>query len=131
MLFQHKPLYHEVLECARICHEVNRAYCQSLGDTTQPRWENAPDWQKNSAIAAVEAHVTSNLTMTPEDTHKSWFDHKIAEGWKYGPVKDVDKKEHPCLVHYKHLPPEQRAKDYLSRAVVHSFFARHVAPYAG
>lgn len=131
MLFQHKPLYHEILECARICHEVNRAYCQSIGDTTQARWENAPDWQKDSAVAGVETHVTSGLTLRPEDNHSSWLARKKAEGWKYGAVKDPAKKEHPCFLPYNELPPEQKTKDYLFRAVVHAFFARHVAPYAG
>lgn len=42
-----------------------------------------------------------------------------AAGWKYGPVKDPERKEHPCFVPYDGLPPEQRAKDYLFRAVVH------------
>lgn len=27
---------------ARICHEVNRAYCEALGDTSQVSWEDAP-----------------------------------------------------------------------------------------
>lgn len=33
---------------AKVCHEVNRAYCQALGDDSQIVWESAPDWQKNS-----------------------------------------------------------------------------------
>ena len=38
---------------AKVCHEVNRAYCMSQGDGSQPRWEDAPDWQKQSAISGV------------------------------------------------------------------------------
>lgn len=131
MIFVHKPLLHEVLECARICHEVNRAYCWTVGDSSQPRWENAPDWQKQSAAAGVQAHIDSGLTMKPEDSHVSWMAQKKADGWKYGPEKDADKKRHPCMVPYSELPPEQKAKDHLFRSVVHSFFARHIAPYAG
>ncbi len=38
---------------AQIAHETNRAYCQSIGDQSQPPWESAPDWQRDSAIKGV------------------------------------------------------------------------------
>ena len=105
-------------EIARVAHEINRAYCASLGDDSQPSWGNAPDWQKASALAGVDMHLASP-DATPENSHESWLAQKTAEGWKYGPVKDAEKKEHPCFLPYSELPPEQKAKDYLFRAVVH------------
>ena len=48
---------------------------------------------------------------------------KADEGWKYGPVKDADKKEHPCFLPYHNLPLEQRMKDYLFGAIVAAFYA--------
>ena len=42
---------------------------------------------------------------------------KRADGWKYGTVKDVKNKKHPCFVSYEYLPVEQRAKDYIFRAI--------------
>lgn len=105
-------------EIARVAHEINRAYCASLGDTSQPSWEDAPEWQKASALAGVEMHL-ANPDATPENSHESWLAQKTAEGWKYGPVKDAQKKEHPCFMPYAELPPEQKAKDFLFRAVVH------------
>ena len=38
----------------------------------------------------------------------------------YGPVKDLDAKQHPCMVPFEQLPVEQQAKDYIFRAVVHA-----------
>lgn len=105
---------------ARAAHEINRAYCAALGDVTQPAWEDAPAWQKSSALAGVDMHL-ANPDATPEDSHASWLAQKLAEGWKYGPVKDVAKKEHPCCVPYAELPAEQKAKDYLFRRTVHLF----------
>lgn len=29
-------------EIAQACHAVNRAYCQALGDFSQPVWNEAP-----------------------------------------------------------------------------------------
>lgn len=103
---------------AKIAHEINRAYCQSLGDNSQPAWEDAPDWQKDSASAGVAMHI-ENPDATPEQSHVSWLAAKIDQGWKYGPVKNSALKEHPCCVPYDELPVEQKAKDYLFRAVVH------------
>lgn len=126
MKFAHQPMLHEVIECARIAHEVNRAYCWATGDASQSHWENAPDWQRTSAIAGVEAHIASGLTMTPQGSHESWLAVKKADGWKLGPEKDPIKKRHPCMRPYNELPPEQQVKDALFRAVVHSFFAHHI-----
>ena len=108
----------KALSIAMICHGINAAYCQSLGDNSQPTWEDAPDWQKQSAIVGVEMHL-ANPDATPEQSHQSWYKQKEAEGWKYGEVKDPELKEHPCFLPYEELPQEQKAKDYLFRAVVH------------
>lgn len=102
---------------ARVCHEINRAYCEAIGDTSQPKWEDAPDWQKSSAMNGVDFTI-ANPQATPADSHKSWLAEKEREGWRYGPVKDPTTKEHPCFVPYEELPIEQRVKDHLFQAVV-------------
>ncbi len=102
---------------ARTCHEVNRAYCESQGDQSQAPWWDAPQWQKDSAIAGVR-FILENPDAKPSDSHESWLEQKRADGWKYGPVKDPDKKEHPCFVPYDELPPAQKAKDYIFCALV-------------
>ena len=104
---------------ARVAHEVNRAYCQAIGDNSQPSWEDAPQWQKDSAINGVKFHQ-QNPDATPENSHESWLKQKVEEGWVYGLVKDAEKKEHPCCVPYSELPLAQKVKDYLFRSVIHS-----------
>lgn len=96
--------------CARAAHEVNRAYCIAIGDTSQPSWDEAPDWQKSSARKGVVGVLQGN---TPEQSHESWLKEKAETGWSYGPVKDPEKKEHPCFVEYDALPPTQKVKDEL------------------
>ena len=107
-----------ITEIAEICHEVNRAYCQSIGDNSQPVWRDAPDWQKASAILGVTFHLQNPLA-GPDSSHVEWMKVKAAEGWVYGPVKDPEKKEHPCMVSYEELPTEQKSKDYIFREIVH------------
>ena len=104
-------------QIAHVVHEANRAYCLELGDTSQPPWSEAPDWQKESAINGIRA-VLNGTANSPEKQHQNWMDEKIAAGWKYGPVKAPEKKEHPCLVPYADLLLEQQIKDHLFRAIV-------------
>lgn len=104
---------------AKICHEANKALCETQGDFSQPSWEDAPQWQVDSAIKGVEFHL-ANPNAGTDDSHKSWLKEKEETGWKFGPVKNADKKEHPCFVPYEQLPPEQQSKDYLFRGTVHS-----------
>lgn len=107
-------------QIARICHETNRAYCESIGDSSQKPWEWAEQWQRDSAIKGVE-YALANPGATPADQHEAWSRDKIAQGWTLGAVKDPDKQEHPCLVPYDDLPIEQRLKDHLFRGVVQAF----------
>lgn len=109
----------KVLLIARAAHMINLAYCLSIGDESQPSWEDAPDWQKESAVAGVEMHL-ANPDATPQQSHESWLKQKLAAGWTYGEVKDAEKKQHPCCVAYEDLAPEQKSKDFLFRAVVHA-----------
>jgi hypothetical protein len=104
---------------AKIAHEINKAYCHAIGDYSQPTWQDAPEWQKSSAIKGVEFHML-NPDAGPDASHASWMKQKTEEGWKYGPIKDAEKKEHPCYVPYEDLPTEQKAKDYLFKQVVTS-----------
>lgn len=108
-----------IYDAARTAHEVNRAYCQAIGDNSQPTWADAPLWQRTSAIEVVRFHQ-DNPEATPENSHESWLKTKVADGWVYGPVKDPEKKEHPCMRPYAELPLELRVKDHLFRAVVHA-----------
>lgn len=117
-----KSMVHSI---ARVCHEVNAAYCRALGDISQVPWEQAPDWQKESAIKGVELHL-ANPDAGPQASHDSWMNQKRAEGWSYGPVKDAEHKLHPCMVPFHDLPPEQQAKDHIFRGVVHAI-AREMA----
>lgn len=107
--------------CARAAHEINRLYCLSHGDASQPHWENAPDWQQQSARNGVRGALNGNNT--PEESHLSWMMEKIETGWVYGPVKDPEKKQHPCMVPYGQLPPEQQRKDTLFLATVRAMAA--------
>ena len=108
-----------VEQIAQVCHEINRAYCQSMGDGSQPFWEFAPDWQQQSAINGVNFHL-NNPDAGADASHNSWMKEKVESGWVYGEVKNPEAITHRCIVPFDQLPKEQQAKDFLFRQVVHS-----------
>jgi len=112
-----------VEQIAKLCHEANKHFCRLIGNFTQHSWEESPEWQRQSAIKGVEFNL-ANPDAPASASHDSWLKEKQETGWKYGPVKDADKKEHPCFVPYEQLPLEQRTKDHLFKAVVAAMSAR-------
>ena len=107
-----------VEKIARVAHEVNKAYCEALGDFSWASWENASEWQREFARMGVDLHMSGNFG--PEASHISWMKQKVEDGWVYGEIKDPEAKTHPCIVQFDQLPVEQQAKDYIFRAVVHA-----------
>lgn len=107
-------------QIAHVTHDANRSYCRTIDDYSQGLFEVAPEWQRKSAIKGVQFHL-DNHGASAEDSHKSWLEEKKKDGWKYGKVKDVEKKEHPCYVPYADLPEEQKIKDYIFSGIVKAF----------
>ena len=109
----------KVEQIAQVAHEINKAYCEAIGDNSQPSWENAPDWQKESAINGVNFHL-STPDAGPDASHNSWMKQKVESGWVYGEEKNPEEKTHPCIVPFEELSLSQQVKDHLFRQVVHS-----------
>ncbi len=101
--------------CAAAAHEVNKVFCDMTGDASQAHWEQAPEWQRTASIEGVAVALQG---ASPRQLFEAWKAAKQRDGWIHGPVKDGDKKTHPCLVEYDDLPPVQKAKDGLYSAVV-------------
>lgn len=101
-----------IMEVARVAHEVNRAYCISIGDHSQQPWEKAPQWQQKSVVKGV-LNIAQNPDVGPGDSHSSWLQEKEADGWTWGPDKNPELKQHPCMLPFNHLTLEQQIKDHL------------------
>lgn len=105
---------------ARACHEANRAWCLALGDCSQKSYDDADEWQRESARRGVGIAIGG---AGPAEQHEAWCADKRADGWIYGDVKDPGMKRHPCLVPYTDLPVEQKVKDGIYIATVRAFAA--------
>lgn len=104
---------------AEFAHEINRAYCEAIGDQSQPKWADLPAHLQAGIMMGVEANIDS--IMSPEQSHSVWMEEKRRTGWRYAPVKNVEAREHPCMVPWDLLPQDQRVKDYLFVAVMRLF----------
>ena len=107
---------------AAACHSAWYAYTVLGFKEEGEPWSTIAQWQKDSLYNAIEfwdtftekvpvgglAWLRTNL---PVLSHDNWTKHKLSEGWIYGPVKDANKKTHPCLVPYTALPAAQQLKD--------------------
>lgn len=112
-------LMRRIDEIAEVAHQANKTWCELNGDFSQMDWKDAPEWQRKSAINGVCFHM-DNPNATPEASHENWLKEKVADGWVYGPVKDVEKKTHPCCRPYEELPVFQRVKDHLFKSIVNT-----------
>jgi len=121
MINSEQNLAAQITWIAKIVHDVNRAYCQAIGDNTQVPWEEAAQWQRDAAIAGV-IFLINNETASSATSHDEWMAKKIADGWVYGIEKNPELKQHPCIVPYETLPKEQQAKDYIFHAIVRALY---------
>lgn len=104
---------------AKICHEANRVWCQAGGDYTQKHWEDAEQWQRDSAINGVKFRI-NNSNAGVDSQHNAWMEDKMRNGWTFGEIKNDEKKTHPCIVPFEKLPKFQQKKDSLFCAIVDS-----------
>ena len=112
----------KVIAIARACHNVNKSWCEINGDHTQKSWEEAENWQRESAVKGVQFRL-ANPNGGVDAQHNAWMADKFADGWIYGEEKDADKKTHPCLVHFAQLPIHQQVKDKLFCGIVDAMSA--------
>jgi hypothetical protein len=110
----------DIEHIARVVHEANRAHCIAAGDMSHLPWDEAEQWQRDSAIEGVKIRL-DDPGMSPVGQHAAWMKHKLEDGWVYGPVKDAEAKTHPCLVAYHLLPVHEQMKDAIFGAIVDAF----------
>ena len=106
------PSLAQVIAIAAVCHEANKAYCESLGDFSQEHWDKAPVELRNSAIHGVQ-QVADGIITSDSSAHDSWMKEKLEAGWTHGDKKSIAKKTHPNLLPFHMLPDEQQLKDRL------------------
>jgi hypothetical protein len=64
---------------------------------------------------------TSHIKLRPEihdltealakNTHEVWAQERMAQGWRFGPERNDQRKEHPSLIPYEQLPEKEKVYD--------------------
>lgn len=64
-------------------------------------------------LSAVELPEGLNelVESLAKNVHEVWAAGRIADGWKFGPIRDDIKKKHPCLIPYDDLSDEEKEYD--------------------
>ena len=104
---------------ARVAHEVNRAYSEAVLAENQAPWDELSDEERASKIDGVR-WLQENPDADPAMVHEAWLHSKTSAGWVYGPVKDVERKQHPYILPFTGLSRAQQAKDVLFVTIVRS-----------
>lgn len=107
----------KIVSIAKVCHQANKAWCEVVGDNSQKDWDEAEQWQRDSAVKGVQFKI-DNPDAGHDAQHNSWMQEKVDAGWVYGETKDAEAKTHPCIVPFDQLPEFQQKKDALFCAIV-------------
>ena len=59
-------------------------------------------------LAADILDLTEQLA---ENTHENWAKQRLSDGWRRGPKRSDDEKQHPGLIPYRELPESEREYD--------------------
>lgn len=46
-----------------------------------------------------------------ENAHEIWAERRMRDGWRYGPVRNDDRREHPSLIPYDQLDESEKEYD--------------------
>ena len=102
-------------DIAVVMHEANRAMQLVAGQQVDPEWKDA-GWRQEATIASIRDMLAGNTDFKAQ--HDRWRAERLADGWKYGPVKDPAQKTNPLLVEFEDLPALDRLKDPLRLAIL-------------
>ena len=69
-----------------------------------PKPENLDGIQLSDELNGLVEAMAKNV-------HDVWAQSRIEQGWTYGPERNDERKEHPCLVEYEQLPDSERDYD--------------------
>jgi hypothetical protein len=123
----------------RMAKEIHRLFVSHLrdddrGGITDVTWDDLPPHFKLSNISQARcypeyvAHYGGRIDVAglsdepldlgenksddlAKEEHDRWMAEKIADGWKYGKVKDGKRKTHPCLLPWDELDDYTKDKD--------------------
>jgi hypothetical protein len=65
----------------------------------------------DTSTVELPERLVSLVELLAENAHDTWAQMRIAEGWRYGPIRDDAAQTHPDLVPYSEIPDAEREYD--------------------
>lgn len=85
-------------------HQITTVMNNQTSNNYTPTPADTTNIQLPEELMALAEAISKNV-------HEVWAQNRIKEGWTYGPVRDDEKRQTPCLVPYDQLPEEEKAYD--------------------
>jgi hypothetical protein len=63
-----------------------------------------------SKVELPEA-VQKLTELLARNAHEVWAQSRLADGWRWGPERNDERHEHPCLIPYEELPESEKDFD--------------------
>jgi hypothetical protein len=73
-------------------------------------WNNDP-LPIDTTNVQLDEEILELTERLAKNAHDNWARQRVADGWRHGPRRDQDKKEHPSLVPYEKLSEEEKEYD--------------------
>jgi len=123
----------------RMAMEMHERYCQSAG-RPMPAWDELDAFMRESNRAAAD-HIPAKIRLLlgtdgpiqPDDSkkaaeafhhaddalrelcrrneHERWMRFYSLHNWRYAPERNNAARQHPCILPYEQLSPQEREKD--------------------
>ena len=68
----------------------------------------------NTSEIELTEDILGLAELLARSNHDNWAVQRIKDGWKYGPLRDDNLKQHPCLVPYEELPESEKEYDRIT-----------------
>jgi hypothetical protein len=65
----------------------------------------------DTSHVAVPKNLMELTERIAENVHNVWVQRRMAEGWIWGPTRNDEARQHPCLVPYQELPESEKEYD--------------------
>ena len=85
-------------------HQITTVMNNQTSNNYTPTPVDTSNIQLPEELIALADDISKNV-------HEVWAQNRIKEGWTYGPVRDDQKRQTPCLVPYDQLPEKEKAYD--------------------
>jgi hypothetical protein len=66
---------------------------------------------RDTSSVRLPRDIAELTELLARNTHENWAKQRMAEGWRRGPRRDDEKKEHPSLVPYEELSESEKEYD--------------------